>query len=174
MQMLPGERLIHESADGAIKVTTHRILHQSRMLGSRGFSMLWLAHVSGVEWGRRTRPVYLWLAAGTFALLLVLAAGMGVSGALFLVGFVPALVFLALYVVTQSRGLRLVAQNAVVEVPRYKGGRLAAEELAELILGLRMEAPAAVEGPRQAPSFQVGWMKRSDSARSHTDVLSKG
>jgi hypothetical protein len=153
METVGDERVLHESPDRSLTVTTRRVRLARRGFGRVGrVTSFLIEDIDGIEYGLERRPILLQLAVVALVLGSVAAVAAEEGEMFFLLGVFPAVLLVAAYMVVRKRGLRIHAGRLTLHLPRFPGGVLAAQSLIDAIERARLEP----EEPRKGPRF-AGW-----------------
>lgn len=153
MDTVKDERMLYESEDRSLTVTTHRVRYLKRGLARSGrVASVLLSDIDGIEYGLERRPLFMQLAV--IAVIFGVAATFAVEEeeAFVFLGLFPAVLFVAAYFVIRKRGLRFMAGRLTIHVPRFKGGVLSAESLIGAIEEARITGDDAKPASK-APHF---------------------
>jgi hypothetical protein len=140
VETVSDERVLFESEDRSLTVTTHRVRLMRRGFGRTGrIASLLLEDLDGIEFGREARPIFLQLAVVALVLGVATAIAVEDEEAFLVLGLFPAILLTSAYFVVRKRGLRLHAGRLTLGVPGFRGGVLAAESLMDAIERARLE-----------------------------------
>ena len=141
MELLPGERMVSESSDGTVLLTSHRLRFDR---GTRQFVSISLDQVASCSIGTRSHPILLVLAAvvwlGSFQF-----AGERMGTIPFVIGAIVGALIVLLYVVTREQNIVIASAGETIRI-RTRGMTRAAciqfvDDLERARLALRVRAP---------------------------------
>jgi hypothetical protein len=111
MELLPGERKVSESSDGAVVLTSHRV----RLDQGGAFVSISLEQVASCSIGTRSHPILLVLAAvvwlGSFQF-----AGERVGTIAFLLGVMVGALIVALYVMSRTQIIVIASPGESIQI----------------------------------------------------------
>ena len=111
MELLPGERKVSESSNGAVLLTSHRV----RLDQGGEFVSIALAQVASCSIGTRSHPILLVIAAvvwlGSFQF-----AGAQVGTIPFAVGALVGCLIVALYVLSRAQVIVIASPGASIQI----------------------------------------------------------
>jgi len=111
MEMLPGEREVSSSSDGAVVLTSYRV----RLDQGSAFISIFLDQVASCSLGTRSHPVLLVIAAvvwlGSFQF-----AGERVEAPAFLIGTLVGALIVGLYVMSRTQVIAIASSGETIRI----------------------------------------------------------
>jgi len=111
MNLIPNEKILLESDNNELVLTTHRVRHTYRQRGEPRMTSLTLEAVQSCELRRISYPTWLYLASLSVLFGLILDNG---SGLYFLIGLILAAIFVYGYSASRPHVLRLASAGGAI------------------------------------------------------------